>query len=105
MEGEDLLKTECRLCGKRFKTNSQLYRHEETHVGTLQHACQYCGKRFKTSNNIRQHENYYCAGGPRRKSGGKAAEGRVGNLVDVRKIFIFRKNNGPLFEKEMQSEF
>ncbi|XP_021965034.2 zinc finger protein interacting with ribonucleoprotein K [Folsomia candida] len=83
VEGEDLLKTECRLCGKRFKTNSQLYRHEETHVGTLQHACQYCGKRFKTSNNIRQHENYYCAGGPRRKSGGKAAEGRVGNLVDL----------------------
>ncbi|XP_055691742.1 zinc finger protein 570-like [Lutzomyia longipalpis] len=46
----------CDICGKHF---SYIRSHKLAHMTYMKHECGVCGKRFRTSSNLRKHEKYH----------------------------------------------
>ncbi|XP_060094617.1 zinc finger protein 316-like [Heteronotia binoei] len=47
---------ECSDCGKNFRWSSDLHRHHRTHTGEKPYKCSDCGKSFRRSSNLHRHQ-------------------------------------------------
>jgi len=52
----DERKHACATCGKKFKGQNDLYKHEKIHSGVKPFKCSFCAKAFLTPDRVRKHE-------------------------------------------------